>query len=280
MLSKRIATILPDMNFEEMMEVTKIHSVAGMLKDGELIFERPFRSPHHTASKISLIGGGKNAKPGEISLAHRGILFLDELPEFSKNTLEVLRIPIEDRKVLINRANTVCEYPASFMLVASMNPCPCGYYGSKEKECSCSAKDVRKYMNKISGPLLDRIDIQVEVQSTDYTKINPNMKIESSKTVKERVNRARRIQEKRYEGFNIFSNSELTPQLIEKYCVINEESRGLLNMAFKRLNLSSRAYNRILKVARTIADLREAKNIEKQDIAEAIQYRSLDKKYF
>ena len=280
MLSKRIATILPDMNFEEMMEVTKIHSVAGMLKDGELIFERPFRSPHHTASKISLIGGGKNAKPGEISLAHRGILFLDELPEFSKNTLEVLRIPIEDRKVLINRANTVCEYPANFMLVASMNPCPCGYYGSKEKECSCSAKEVRKYMNKISGPLLDRIDIQVEVQSTDYTKINPNMKIESSKTVKERVNRARRIQEKRYEGFNIFSNSELTPQLIEKYCNINKESRDLLDMAFKRLNLSSRAYNRILKVARTIADLREAKNIEKQDIAEAIQYRSLDKKYF
>lgn len=280
MLSRRITTILPDMNFEEMLEVTKIHSVAGMTKKGGLIFERPFRSPHHTASKISLIGGGKEAKPGEISLAHRGILFLDELPEFNKNTLEVLRIPLEDRKVLISRVNNSCEYPANFMLIASMNPCPCGYYGSREKECTCSSNDIDRYIHKISGPLLDRIDIQVEVQGVEYTKIRDNIKGETSKKIKQRVNKARKIQEKRYENFNIFSNAELTPKLMQKYCLIDSDSKELLNQAFKKLNLSTRAYNRILKVARTIADLRGSGNIEKQDIAEAIQYRNLDKKYF
>lgn len=280
MLARRLPTILPNMNFEEMLEVTKIHSVAGLKNENKIILKRPFRSPHHTASKVALIGGGTDAKPGEISLAHRGILFLDELPEFNKSTLEVLRIPIEDGKVLISRVNKNCEYPSQFMLIASMNPCPCGYYGSKEKECTCSSKEIEKYMHKISGPLLDRIDIQVEVHGIEYNKMTSSKKEETSQQIRNRVNKARKIQEERYKNNNIFSNSELTPKLIEKYCNIDEESRRILEKAFRKLNLSSRAYNRILKVSRTIADLKEKKNIEKEDIAEAIQYRSLDKKYF
>lgn len=280
MLAQRISTILPDMNFEESLEVTKIHSIAGMTKNNQIITKRPFRSPHHTASKISLVGGGKESKPGEISLAHRGILFLDELPEFNKNTLEVLRVPLEDRKVLISRANKNHEYPANFMLIASMNPCPCGYYGSNEKECTCSSNEINKYLRKISGPLLDRIDLQVEVSSIDYTKIANKSKEESSKEIKFRVNKARKIQEKRYKEYNIYSNSELTPNLIEKYCHLDEASKSMLEKAFEKLNLSSRAYSRILKVARTIADLNGKENITINEIAEAIQYRSLDKKYF
>jgi magnesium chelatase family protein len=280
MLAKRITSILPNMTFEETLEVTKIHSIVGLTNKNQIILKRPFRSPHHTASKIALIGGGKNEKPGEISLAHRGILFLDELPEFNKTTLEVLRIPLEDGKVLISRANQNCEYPAKCMLIASMNPCPCGYYGSNEKECTCSSNEIDKYMHKISGPLLDRIDIQVEVHSVEYSKMVGKEKGESSKQIQERVNKARKIQQERYKKYNIFSNSELTPKLIEKYCQIDDESKKILEKAFKKLNLSSRAYNRILKVARTIADLEEREKIEKTDIAEAIQYRSLDKKYF
>lgn len=280
MLAQRISTILPDMNFEESLEVTKIHSIAGMTKNNQIITKRPFRSPHHTASKISLVGGGKESKPGEISLAHRGILFLDELPEFNKNTLEVLRVPLEDRKVLISRANKNHEYPANFMLIASMNPCPCGYYGSNEKECTCSSNEINKYLRKISGPLLDRIDLQVEVSSIDYTKIANKSKEESSREIKFRVNKARKIQEKRYKEYNIYSNSELTPNLIEKYCHLDEASKSMLEKAFEKLNLSSRAYSRILKVARTIADLNGKENITINEIAEAIQYRSLDKKYF
>ncbi len=280
MLAQRISTILPDMNFEESLEVTKIHSIAGMTKNNQIITKRPFRSPHHTASKISLVGGGKESKPGEISLAHRGILFLDELPEFNKNTLEVLRVPLEDRKVLISRANKNYEYPANFMLIASMNPCPCGYYGSNEKECTCSSNEINKYLRKISGPLLDRIDLQVEVSSIDYTKIANKSKEESSKEIKFRVNKARKIQEERYKEYNIYSNSELTPNLIEKYCHLDEASKIMLEKAFEKLNLSSRAYSRILKVARTIADLNGKENITINEIAEAIQYRSLDKKYF
>ena len=280
MLAQRISTILPDMNFEESLEVTKIHSIAGMTKNNQIITKRPFRSPHHTASKISLVGGGKESKPGEISLAHRGILFLDELPEFNKNTLEVLRVPLEDRKVLISRANKNHEYPANFMLIASMNPCPCGYYGSNEKECTCSSNEINKYLRKISGPLLDRIDLQVEVSSIDYTKIANKSKEESSKEIKFRVNKARKIQEKRYKEYNIYSNSELTPNLIEIYCHLDEASKSMLEKAFEKLNLSSRAYSRILKVARTIADLNGKENITINEIAEAIQYRSLDKKYF
>lgn len=280
MLARRITTILPDMNFNEALEVTKIHSVAGMTINNRLICKRPFRSPHHTASKVALIGGGRNARPGEISLAHRGVLFLDELPEFNKSTLEVLRIPLEDRKVLISRANNNCEYPANFMLIASMNPCPCGYYGSKDKECSCSSNDINRYLHKISGPLLDRIDIQIDVQSVDYEKMIGTKKGKSSEEIKKKVNSARKVQEERYKEYNIFSNSDLTPKMIEKFCNLDEESKILMEKAFKRLNLSSRAYNRILKVARTIADLEQRENIEKSDIAEAIQYRSLDKKYF
>lgn len=280
MLARRLPTILPDMNFEEMLEVTKIHSVAGIQNKSYISVKRPFRSPHHTASKVALIGGGKEARPGEISLAHRGVLFLDELPEFNKATLEVLRIPLEDGKVLVSRANKNCEYPSQFMLIASMNPCPCGYYGSKEKECTCSSKEIEKYMHKISGPLLDRIDIQVEVHSIDYSKIANTPKEETSKEIKYRVNKARKIQEERYKNNSIFSNAELSPKLIEKYCAIDKESKEIMEKAFKKLNLSSRAYNRILKVARTIADLEERENIEKEDITEAIQYRSLDKKYF
>lgn len=280
MLAQRISSILPDMNFEESLEVTKIHSIAGMTKNNQIITKRPFRSPHHTASKISLVGGGKESKPGEISLAHRGILFLDELPEFNKNTLEVLRVPLEDRKVLISRANKNYEYPANFMLIASMNPCPCGYYGSSEKECTCSSNEINKYLRKISGPLLDRIDLQVEVSSIDYTKMANKSKEESSKDIKIRVDKARKIQEERYKEYNIYSNSELTPNLIEKYCHLDEASKNMLEKAFKKLNLSSRAYSRILKVARTIADLNGKENITINEIAEAIQYRSLDKKYF
>ena len=229
---------------------------------------------------MALIGGGRNANPGEISLAHRGILFLDELPEFNKSSLEVLRIPLEDRTVLISRANQNCRYPANFMLIASMNPCPCGYYGSNEKECTCSSRDIDAYMHKVSGALLDRIDIQVEVHSVEYSKMVGNQTSETSSQIKERVNKSRKIQEERYKHDNIYSNSELTPKLIEKYCKIDSASKKLLEKAFKKLNLSSRAYNRILKVARTIADLEERENISKEDIAEAIQYRSLDKKYF
>ncbi len=280
MLAQRLVTILPDMNLEETLEVTKIHSIAGMTRTNQIIKNRPFRSPHHTASKVSLVGGGKDAKPGEISLAHRGILFLDELPEFNKNTLEVLRVPLEDKKVLISRANKNCEYPSNFMLIASMNPCPCGYYGSKEKECTCSSNEINKYIHKISGPLLDRIDIQVEVQSIDYKQINNTKKEESSKEIKERVNRARKIQEERYKQYNIYSNADLTPKLIDKYCKLDDESQNMLEKAFKKLNLSSRAYTRILKVARTIADLNGSEDITISEIAEAIQYRSLDKKYF
>lgn len=280
MLAKRLTTILPDMTFEEALEVTKIHSIAGMTKKSQLITERPFRNPHHTASKVALIGGGKDAKPGEISLAHRGILFLDELPEFNKTSLEVLRLPLEDRKVLISRASKTCEYPSNFMLIASMNPCPCGYYGSNEKECTCSSNEIAKYIHKISGPLLDRIDIQVEVQNVEYKKMIETRQEESSQEIRKRVNKARKIQEERYKEYNIFSNAELTPKLIEKYCKIDSESKALLETAFKKLNLSSRAYNRILKVSRTIADLNGREEIIKSDIAEAIQYRSLDKKYF
>lgn len=280
MLAQRLVTILPDMNFEESLEVTKIHSIAGKTKNNKIIMQRPFRSPHHTSSKVSLVGGGKEAKPGEISLAHRGILFLDELTEFNKNTLEVLRVPLEDRKILISRANKNYEYPANFMLIASMNPCPCGYYGSDEKECVCSSNEINKYLHKISGPLLDRIDIQVEVSSIDYKKISTNTQAESSEKIKERVNQARRLQEKRYKENHIYSNSELTPNLIEKYCALDIESQNLLEKAFNNLNLSSRAYSRILKVSRTIADLAGREEITKNDVAEAIQYRSLDKKYF
>ena len=281
MIAKRIPTILPNLRFEEALEITKIHSIAGILKkDIPIVINRPFRTPHHTISPKSLIGGGLIPKPGEISLSHYGVLFLDELTEFKRNTLEVLRGPLEDEVVTISRVNSSFTYPCKFMFVASMNPCPCGYYGAKEKECTCTEQMISKYIGKISGPLLDRIDIQVEVSEVKYEKLEKINNAESSKKIQERVNNAREIQRKRYKENKIFSNSELTPQLIEKYCEIDNESKKILQKAFEKMGLSARAYGRILKVARTIADLENSKSIMKSHIAEAIQYRSLDKKYW
>lgn len=280
MVARRIPTILPDLTFEESLEVTKIHSISGILDSNiGIVTKRPFRSPHHTISPSSMIGGGKFPKPGEISLAHNGVLFLDELPEFNRNTLEVLRGPLEDRSVTISRLYSKVIYPSNFMLIASMNPCPCGYYGSSEKECKCSKLAIEKYLNRISGPLLDRIDLHVEVKPVKYQKLNSDYKAESSKQIKERVNRARRVQYIRYKNVGIFANSELTPKLIEKFCTLNQECKKILEMAFYKLGLSARAYSRILKVARTIADLEGAENIDKKHLLEAIQYRSLDRKY-
>ena len=281
MLARRIPSILPNLTFEEALETTKIHSVAGELdKNSDFVITRPFRAPHHTISGVSMIGGGKIPKPGEISLAHNGVLFLDELPEFNKNTLEVLRGPLEDRVVTISRVNAVLTYPCNFMFVASMNPCPCGFYGSLDKECTCSPQAISKYMGKISGPLLDRIDIQIEVTPVKYQKLDSSEKIESSIEIKKRVDLARKIQQKRYEKDAIYTNSQLSPKLIEQYCKLNNESKKILELAFHRLGLSARAYERILKVARTIADLEQKENIGTEHVAEAIQYRSLDKKYW
>ena len=280
MIAKRIPSILPDLTFEEALDVTKIHSISGMLDNNiGIVTTRPFRSPHHTISPTSMIGGGRNPKPGEISLAHNGVLFLDELPEFNRTTLEVLRGPLEDKNVTISRLYSKVEYPSNFMLIASMNPCPCGYYGSEEKKCNCSGQAIEKYLNRISGPLLDRIDLHVEVKPVKYEKLNSEIKPETSEKIKKRVNNARRIQYLRYKGTGIYSNAELTPQMIEKYCQIDEQSKKILEQAFKKLGLSARAYSRILKVARTIADLESKENIERQHILEAIQYRSLDRKY-
>lgn len=280
MMARRIPSILPDLTFDEALETTKIHSVAGKLeKDTSLIMARPFRAPHHTISSISLIGGGRIPKPGEISLAHNGVLFLDELPEFNKNTLEVLRGPLEDKIVTISRVNASLTYPCNFMFVASMNPCPCGYLGSKEKECTCSDQAISRYIGKISGPLLDRIDIQIEVTQVKYQKLDGQRNIETSKEIKNRVNKARKIEQNRYTAENIYSNSQLTPKLIEKYCKLDKEGRKLLELAFNKLGLSARAYGRILKVARTIADLANEENILPTHVAEAIQYRNLDKRY-
>ena len=281
MMARRIPSILPNLSFEEALETTKIHSVAGVLpKNTPLIIIRPYRAPHHTISPVSLVGGGKIPKPGEISLAHNGVLFLDELPEFNKSTLEVLRGPLEDGIVTISRINATLSYPCNFMLVASMNPCPCGFYGSKEKECTCSPQAIQKYMGKISGPLLDRIDIQVEVTPVKYEKLQGTEKIETSVKIKERVNKARVIQQNRYKELEIHSNSQLTPNLIKKYCKLGEKEKQILKKAFETLGLSARAHDRILKVARTIADLDEKENIETSHITEAIQYRNLDKKYW
>lgn len=281
MMARRIPSILPDLNFEEALEITKIHSIAGELpKNMPIITTRPFRAPHHTVSGTSLVGGGRIPKPGEISLAHFGVLFLDELPEFNKNTLEVMRGPLEDGIVTISRINATLTYPCDFMFVASMNPCPCGYYGSKDKECNCSPQMISKYMGKISGPLLDRIDIQIEVTAVKYKKLDSEEKIETSKEIKQRVDKARQIQRDRYKEEKIYSNSQLTPKLIEKYCKLDKKGKVILQAAFEKLGLSARAYGRILKVARTIADLDNKEDIEEKHIAEAIQYRSLDKKYW
>lgn len=280
MLARRIPTILPDLNFKEALEITKIHSIAGVLPvDSPLVTTRPFRAPHHTVSGVALTGGGRIPKPGEMSLAHHGVLFLDELPEFNRNTLEVMRGPLEDRQITVSRASCTLTYPCNFMFIASMNPCPCGYYGSKEKRCTCSESQISKYMSKISGPLLDRIDIQIGVSPVKYDKLNSTSECETSKTIKKRVNEARNIQRERYKTYGIFSNSELTPIMLEEFCKLDDEGKRILEQAFKKLGLSARAYGRILKVSRTIADLENSKNIKTKHICEAIQYRSLDKKY-
>ena len=276
-LAKRILTILPDLTLEEAIETTKIHSVSANLTREGLILSRPFRMPHHTVPIKSIIGGGKVPVPGEISLAHNGILFLDELTEYNRSTLEALREPLEEKEITINRLSGNYRYPCNFMFVASMNPCPCGYYGDEEKDCKCTQSEIHRYLNKISGPLLDRIDIQIEVKRTKIEKINSNFKAESSKIIKQRVNIARRIQNERYKNFGIKSNSELTTRLIGEFCNINDEANVLLQRAFKMLKLSVRGYERVLKVARTIADLDNEKIINAKHIAEAVQYRSIDK---
>ncbi|MBE7023446.1 MAG: YifB family Mg chelatase-like AAA ATPase [Clostridia bacterium] len=281
MIAQRIPSILPELTFEESLEVTKIHSIAGTLTDSSpLVAERPFRHPHHTISSVGLSGGGTNPKPGEISLSHNGVLFMDELPEFRRDALEAMRQPLEDGEITISRAGGSATYPCSVMLVASMNPCPCGYYGDKNKECNCSQTQILKYMRKISGPLLDRIDMHIEVPSVDFEELEAKTRGESSASIKKRVDEARRIQTERYSGSSVYSNSRLTPELMQKYCALGQEAGALLKQAFESLGLSARAHNRILKVARTIADLSGSENIEMEHIAEAIQYRALDKKFF
>lgn len=281
MLARRLATILPEMKLEEVLEVTKIYSILGLTSIEEpLMVKRPFRSPHHTITPASLVGGGRNPKPGEISLSHLGVLFLDELPEFNRDALESLRVPLEDRKVTISRLNMTITYPCEFMLIASMNPCQCGYYGSQERACSCKPEQIKKYINRISGPLLDRIDIHIEVNPIKYNQLEQKEEIETSQKIRNRVNQARKIQLERYQTYHIFSNSELTPKLIEKFCELNSKCKQILEIAFDKLGLSARAYNRILKVARTIADLEASEKIQERHLAEAIQYRSLDRKYW
>ncbi len=281
MIAKRIPSILPDLSFEEALETTKIHSIAGKLeKDISFITTRPFRAPHHTVSGISMIGGGRIPKPGEISLAHNGVLFLDELTEFSKSTLEVLREPLEENSININRVNGNSNFPSNFVLIAATNPCPCGYFGSNTKKCKCSNVAIDRYLNKMSGPFLDRIDLQVEVNEVEYEKINNKIVMETSKEIKERVSKAREIQIKRYKNEKINYNSELTHDLINKYCKLDFEGKKLMEKTFEKLNLSIRGYYKIIKVARTIADLAERENISKFHLAEAIQYRSLEQKYW
>lgn len=279
MLAKRMAGILPAMNRLEAIETTKVHSVAGKLSSKQsLVTERPFRSPHHSISDVALVGGGAYPQPGEISLAHNGILFLDELPEFKRSVLEVLRQPMEERKVTISRARISVDFPASFMLVASMNPCPCGYFNHPERECVCSPGAVQKYLTKISGPLLDRIDLHVEVTPVSFEAISSTTKEENSLLIQERVEGARKFQEERFNSSQeIFFNSQMDSSQLRKVCVLDDPSRALLKRAMERLNLSGRAYDRILKVARTIADLERCQSIRASHIAEAVQFRSLDR---
>jgi magnesium chelatase family protein len=278
MLAKRLPTILPDMNFEESLETTKIHSVMGLIPAGSaLIVTRPFRSPHHTVSDAGLIGGGQIPKPGEVSLSHNGVLFLDELPEFRKNVLEVLRQPLEEERVTIARAATSLTYPARFMLIGAMNPCPCGYYADPNNECSCTVPQIQRYRSKISGPLMDRIDIHIEVPAVKYRDLASRDAGESSIEIKRRVNRARKIQLERFKGMKIYSNAQMTNRHIKKFCQIDETSQNLLELVIDKFGLSARAYTRILKVARTIADLEGQENIQSAHLSEAIQYRTLDR---
>ena len=282
MLAKRLPSVLPPMSLEEALETTKIHSVSGLLNANDaLVTARPYRSPHHTISDAGLVGGGTYPQPGEISLAQNGVLFLDELPEFKRSVLEVMRQPMEDRVVTISRARITVDYPASFMLVAAMNPCPCGYYNHPEKECVCSPGVVKSYLNRISGPLMDRIDLHVEVTPVPFSDLADAPSGEKSSLVRERVVKSRMAQVERFKDHNkIYSNSQMSTKDLEKYCKLDEQGRTLLKNAMEKLSLSARAYDRIIKVSRTIADLEGSENIKTEHLAEAIQYRSLDRPYW
>ncbi len=280
MLAQRLPSILPDLSFAEALEVTKIHSIAGTLPaEIPFINTRPFRSPHHTVSTTSITGGGRMPRPGEVSLAHNGVLFLDELPEFKKSALEVLRQPLEDKEVSISRVSASVTYPCNFMLVAAMNPCPCGYFGDKKHQCTCSTPQIQRYLSKISGPLLDRIDLHIQVAPVEYSHLTDEYKAESSADIKKRVDAARKIQLERYKDIGIYNNANLDSQHLNTYCSLGDDEKAMMELAFSRLGLSARAYGRIIKVSRTIADLEGSENITVSHIAEAIQFRSLDRKY-
>lgn len=281
MIAKRLPTILPDMAIEEALETTKIHSIMGLLSsDSALIATRPFRSPHHTISDAGLIGGGRIPHPGEVSLAHNGVLFLDELPEFKRNVLEVMRQPLEDGSVTISRAAATISYPANFMLAAAMNPCPCGYFGDPYHECRCTPKQIQRYISKISGPLLDRIDIQAEVPAVKYQELAGVTTGEPSESIRKRVQKAREIQQKRFKDMKIYCNANMSTKQVEKYCKIDSDAQQLLKAAITQLGMTARAYHRILKMSRTIADLATSESIESEHVSEAIQYRSLDRKFW
>jgi magnesium chelatase family protein len=279
MLAKRLPSILPPFTLKEALETTKIHSVAGRIgKDTSLMINRPFRSPHHTISDIALVGGGKFPQPGEISLAHNGVLFLDELPEFKHSVLEVMRQPLEERKITISRARFSIEYPSSFMLIASMNPCPCGYYNHPSRDCTCPPGMVRKYVNRVSGPLMDRIDIQLEVVPVSFRNLDEKVNSETSEKIRERVIRARQIQEERLKDVRgVYCNAQMNSNMVREFVVLDRSSRELLKNAMDKLGLSARAYDRIMKVARTIADLEGSEKVESYHLSEAIHYRSLDR---
>ncbi len=278
MLARCVPSILPDLTFDEALEITKIHSVAGVLDQNKgIITSRPFRSPHHTASKVALTGGGKDAKPGEVSLAHNGVLFLDELPEYSRETLETLRQPLEDGVITVSRASGTYEYPANFILVASMNPCPCGNYGSRDLQCTCAPSAIHRYLKKLSGPLLDRIDLKIDVDRVAFVDLKTDKLEESSAEVKKRVDAARKIQLERFKGEKIYSNAKMNTRLIKKFCLLDDESIKIIENAFECFHMSARGYNRILKVARTIADLDGSENILPEHVAEAISYRTLER---
>ena len=280
MISQRIPTIMPEPVFEEALETTRIYSAVGLLaKNDSIVTVRPFRSPHHTVSDAGLIGGGVIPRPGEVSLAHNGVLFLDELPEFRKNVLEVLRQPLEDGKVTISRAQITVTFPARFMLVAAMNPCPCGYRGDSKHQCNCPKQMIQRYWSKISGPLLDRIDIHVEVPSVEWRDLTAIEDGEASETIRGRVNRARKVQLDRFARAGIFANAQMNSAMIKKHCKLGDDSMKFLEKAVAKLGLSARAYHRILKIARTIADLGSSPDIQPPHVAEAIQYRSLDRQY-
>ncbi len=278
MLARALPSILPDMTPEEALETSKIHSISGTLGSAGIVTTRPFRTPHHTATTVSLTGGGTYARPGEISLAHNGVLFLDELPEYSRYTLETLRQPLEDGVIVINRANNTVEYPARFVLIASMNPCPCGLYGSQDDECKCTPAQIQKYLNRLSGPMLDRIDMHISVDSVKYDELTKESDEVCSSVIKERVNHARNIQSDRLKDCGIYCNAQMPQQLLEKYCNMTPRAKEILKLSFTKLKLSARAYSRILKVARTIADLDGLQQIDEKQIAEAVSYRTLDRK--